>query len=434
MTVCIVTNMFFPVIGGIPNYYKYLAENLSSQGHSVIVLTVNRHATREDRVVKEKYFTKIEVSDAFRKYKTYYKQYFRTGDYEVYDWLAVGACTKDWLLQNHKKYQIDILETLDYGGLGAFLADDKLPPVVIDAHSSITQLKSVNYIPENDHTDILLKLEEISFKYADGIVAHSPFNKNDLEKYISKEVIFARCPWVYPDITNTKETKPKRNVVISSLQLTKGPELLINAIQQMKDKNKTFKIHWFGVDTHTAENGQKVSAFLSAKYPDTWNKHFIWMKEADHYSALQEIANANLVLITSLWDTFNYCAIEAAWLQKPLIITNTTGAAYLFNNDPNVKIIPPAPNEIVNTLQNETLLNEWAISINSHTREMLEEYFSPERIIRDRIGHYSRIKEERKLSGKSAEDNLLFLNTYFTTRRKMYYSIRNIARKTIKGK
>jgi len=434
MTICIVTNIFYPAVGGIPNYYKYLAENLISQGHSVIVLTVNRTSNQDDIVVKESKFTKIELSGSYNKYKSFYQQYFRTGGYEVYDWLAIGACAKDWLLQNHYKYQIDILETLDYGGLGAFLTDDRLPPVIIDAHSSITQLKRVNFIPEDDHAHVMLNLEEISFRYADGILAHSPFNKNDLEKIINRNILFARSPWIYPTNTKNKVAIPKKNIVVASLQLAKGAELLIRTLEQIKYYDTEFSIHWIGGDTYTADKGVKVSDYLSKTYPDLWNKQFNWKNQVDHNTSIQEIATANLVLIPSIWDTFNYCAVESAWLQKPLIITENTGATYLFENDSNVKIVPSTQDGLANILLNKSALNDWIHSINAHTKSMLEEYFSPEKIIRDRIGHYNMVLDERKTKNLSGADNLSFLNAYYTSRRKFYYSLRNFARKIVKGK
>lgn len=437
MTICIVTNMIYGSTGGIPNYIRYLAEILSADNHIVIVLSVNRENDGVDNIVKTGNLIRIELGSSFQKYKKSYGKYFREGGYEVYDWIATGLCTRDWLLENHIRYKIDLIETGDYGGLGVFLSDKRLPPLIIIAHSSVIQLQDFNYIPDNTHTHILMKFEELALQHADAILAHSFSNKSDLEKLLGREILFSRAPWVFPEITVPKievESKSEKNVVISSLQMFKGPELMIKSISKIKNLNPNFTLDWIGGDTFTGPSGERVSSFLSRKYQSVWHNQFNWEKEKDHFSALTLLAQASCVFIPSLWDTFNYTAIEAAYFKKPLVMTSTTGASYLFQNDPNVKIIPAEQEAISELISDKKILIDWRLSINSRTKEMLQDYFSPFKILSERLNQYIRVIQERKKENSIANEALVFLNNYITPQRKFYFSLRRTARKIIKGR
>lgn len=437
MTICIVTNMTFGATGGIPNYNKFLAENLIANKHNVIVLSVNRNKDGTDNIEQTGNLTRIELGDSFQKYKNRYSRFFREGGYEVYDWIATGMSTRDWLLNYHARYKIDLIEAGDYGGLGFFLNDKRLPPLFINAHSSLMQLQHFNYIPDDDHTRILMKLEELSFTHADAILAHSFFNKENLEKLLCREILFSRAPWVFPKMTESQinlDSKVKKNVVVSSLQIAKGPELMIKSIENISTQDSYFKLDWIGGDTFTGPAGEKVSSFLAKKYPSVWDSQFKWRGEKDHDAALKILAQASCVFIPSLWDTFNYTAIEAAYFKRPLVITNKTGAAYLFQNDPNIKIIPPEHESFSEILANKQMMTDWELSINSNTKEMLNNYFSSEKIVDERTNQYKRVLEGRNTEKPITNEALGFLKNFLTPPRRFYFTLRRSARKIIKRK
>ncbi|MBK8699765.1 MAG: glycosyltransferase [Saprospiraceae bacterium] len=64
-----------------------------------------------------------------------------------------------------------------------------------------------------------------------------------------------------------------------------------------------------------------VSTYLAKNYADIWKKNFIWIPEKKHTEVIKAIRNASVCIIPSLWETFNYFALEAAYSQKPLILT-----------------------------------------------------------------------------------------------------------------
>ncbi|HEV7779989.1 MAG TPA: glycosyltransferase family 4 protein [Chitinophagaceae bacterium] len=436
MTVCIATFTYYPVPGGIPNYCKHLAENLMATGHRVVILTIDHtNNLTDDELVKEKDYSRITLNRSYKKYRDHYARYFRPGGYAAYDWIAAGMAMKDWLLQNYSAFAIDIIETGDYGGLGIFLSDDRLPPLIVIGHSSIGQLGLYNYIPGDEHGHFLLEFEKLSFQQADGILAHSPMNQSALATHTGRQVLFARAPWTYPSQPPVvSNNKIKKNIVTGGLQMVKGVLLMMEATAMQAIKDPAFKLHWTGGDTHTAPSGQRVSSFLAGQHPGIWDINFIWQDSLPHEKALEEIAAADLVFIPSVWDTFNYTALEAAWFGKPLIMTETTGAGYLFTNDPGCKIISAAAEAIASAIPEQKELTEWSASIGTMGKKKLEDYFSPKSIIAERVTIYEKVVGQRQKHHSEAADSLRFLERYTNPARKFYYSLRAFAKRMVKPK
>src|SRR5688572_21129761 len=147
MTICLATTMYFPRTGGIPAYYLHLTRNLLSEGHSVLVLTIDLSLSPdEDQVEKMPgNCKKIVLKRSFTKYYNQYFPYVRPGGYAAYEWIAAGLAMRDSLKQIHRSFDIDVIETMDYGGIGIFLSDRDLPPLIVNAHSSVSQLTRYNY-------------------------------------------------------------------------------------------------------------------------------------------------------------------------------------------------------------------------------------------------------------------------------------------------
>lgn len=435
MTVCIATNMYYPDIGGIPNFYRYLTQNLISQGHKVIVLTVDRSINSiADTQEQSDNYTLIRLRGSFVKYKQAYQSYFRPGGYDAPDWIATALCIRDWLNQHHAQYKIDIIETGDYGGLGTFLIDDSLPPVIVNGHSSITQLKNFNHVSVDDHSELLMQFEKLSFKYSDALFVSTPKNQLDLKNICRRKVMLATMPWVFPSFPTGINMDSKKNIVVGGLQITKGAELMSKAAATIANNIPGWNVHWYGADTHTAPGGERVSCFLAKKFGDGWKRNFIWENEKDHTTIMNEIAGAATVIIPSIWDTFNYSALEAAYLQRPLVLTENTGSSFLFQNDPNVRVVPASPNAIADIFINEKQLHAWKGSINNSTKQKLQELFSPEKIIKERMTLYEQIIATRQLKGNVLSEPMALIKQKQTKTRKFYFTIRKLARNIFKGK
>lgn len=437
MTVCITSFSIGQQVGGIPAYNSYLCSNLLTMGHKVILLTFDETAglTDENETRTQGDLTTVILKASYQHYLQKFKAYFRPGSYGAPGWLAMGMAMKEWLLKNHRTMSIDIIEAADYGGAGALLLSNDLPPVAIAGHSSFLQLKRYNSSIKDDHSAIIEQMELFAYLHADGILTHSHLNAEDLCTLTGRQVYFSRAPWTTPSaVVEDNSNDSKSNLVISGLQFTKGPAIMAEATRIISKKNKDWNIYWIGGDTYSAPGGTLVSTYLAKNYADIWKKNFIWIPEKKHTEVIKAIRNASVCIIPSLWETFNYFALEAAYSQKPLILTEKTGAAYLFVDDPNTKIIPANDaNSLASILSNEPMLTNWIKGITGDTKQRLIDYFSPVKIIDERINVYKTIIMNRQPLKASAAKELLFLQNYLTPRRKWYYSFRKKFKSIVKG-
>lgn len=434
MTICIATSNFPPQTGGIATFYRHLAALLIKEGHRVIVLMPDNNNTedKEDEVIEKNGLATILLRKTYRTQLTEYTSYFPTGGLNVAGWIAAGLAMKDWLLQNHNAYNIDIIEVSDYGGLGIFLLSKKLPPVVISGHGTFIQLSRYNEVKEDSQTELVRKLELLSLQKADAVIAHSPQNLADLEQLTKREISFATAPWKNTENENTN-VSDESVFVAGGLQKVKGALTMAKAVSICVKQNDRFLLYWAGSDTFTAPGATKMSEHIEKTFPAIWNKNFIWLNELTHAESISKMARAGIVVIPSEWETFNYVALEAAAMNKPVIMTSATGASYLFRHENNAWIVPPndpqALAEAILHLQNDTALRH---KLGSNAAETIGEIFTEKKITDERITLYTRVIENRKTTTRYAEDELSFLKKYITPGRKYFFTFKAMLKRILR--
>ncbi len=427
MRICLATTHFTPVPGGISNYYTCLSRLLTEAGHTVILLTIatNKNQT-EDSIIDEGLFIKVTLAKNYQHYLRHYRSYFRPGSYAADEWIATGMAMRDWLLQHTIEYNIDLVETMDYGGAGIFMKQPGLPPLIIDAHSSALQIDREYPMHPDDHLAVIKKLELYSFKYADAIIAHSPMNLEEIRPMTLGISAFSPAPWCLPQPYPLKRQARKNSfLVISSLQMIKGAELMIRAAAIAGKTFEDICIYWAGEDSYSAPGGKLTSVYLQEKYPDTWGRHLVWLNQKNRNEVNQLMAETEAVLIPSLWDSFNYVVPETISSGTPLIVSDKTGAAYLVKDHPLAAIFRAGDAEALANLliRFDDTFKQTTPGPSSPVN--LNEYFSPEHIINDRMMVYQEIlNKEIKSRTTEIKEALSFLESYTTPWRKYYLRLR----------
>lgn len=426
MTICLATTHYAPQPGGIAHYYTCLTRLLSEAGHSVILLTISEDGKETlDTKSSEGLLTRVRLATDYHRYKMLYSGYFRPGSYGAAYWLATGMAMRDWLIRHASEYQIDLIETMDFGGAGIFLKQAGLPPLIIDAHSSALQISKETPMVEDDHLAVIKQLENLAFTHADAIIAHSPMNLENLKNMGYSKTVFRRAPWL-PSRESLISRNPTNNVylVISSLQLIKGAELMIQAVQKAAEKEPGIYIYWAGEDSYSAPGGTLTSAYLSKKYPDIWSTHFRWLGHKNKPELNNLLAEVAAVIIPSVWDTFNYVVPETVMAGVPLIISDKTGAGYLVSNHPQVRIFKGDNcEELAGMLVKQDLFPP--LYRVDEQQKKLEEYFSAANILQERELTYKKVIEEKGVPDMPRiNEELKFLCRYLKPRRKIYYTIR----------
>ncbi|HYC27948.1 MAG TPA: glycosyltransferase family 4 protein, partial [Chitinophagaceae bacterium] len=311
------------------------------KGHRVVVLTVNPLSSDRDITEITDDIVKVTLQESYQAFVHLYKPFFRPGGHDAPNWLAMGLAIRDWLLRNTGTYAIDLIDISDYGGLGTFLVGKDLPPFVISAHGSLHQLQPFNHQFETDHTRVIKRLETSAFENAGAVIAHSYLNKESVEKTFNIRVDFARAPWQSENLPLDSSGEDQGPLVIGGLQNTKGAIVMARTIQESGDEGHPFNLKWIGYDTYTAPTTDLMSVYLANMFPDVWQKRFQWRGRMDYEGTMKELAAGSFLVIPSLWETFNYTALEAAVMGKAAIITKTSGVSYVFKHAHDALLIEP---------------------------------------------------------------------------------------------
>lgn len=438
MTVCIATSDYLPSENGIATFNKHLTNILTDSGHTAIILTIDYERCKEedDEVIKsrENKLVIVSLRKTYYRYLKYYSRFFRPGGLNAPNWLAMGYAMRDWLRANVIKYNIDIIEAADYGGFGVLVMQPELPPVILTGHGNLLQMqKHSKGYETDDHFNLITELEKLSYQYADATVTHSPFNVNDLTAIFKRPIALKKMPFVSSNkIENEEKKKSGQILCIGGLYPVKGIEDLLSALMILKDHEPEIKAEWIGSDTWLAPGYKKMSTWLEKKYPEIWGSLFKWLGPQSHKTVLEKIAEAAMIVIPARFETFNYVALEAASYKKAIIITSTTGAAYLFIDGKSACIVPPSdPVSLAKAITRLRTDSNLCGELGENAVTKVASLFNPDDILNERIELYKATIGKRRLNKNSADAATAIIKKYITPQRWLLYRIKALLKKII---
>ncbi|MCX6319492.1 MAG: glycosyltransferase family 4 protein [Bacteroidetes bacterium] len=428
MTICFVSDGRPGQVGGIASFHTHIASLLTGAGHTVIVLYISDSG--EETKKEEGLLTTVITGKHYASHLAKWKPYFRPGGFNAPNWIAMGMCVREWLLTNHILYQVDIIEVTDYGGLGIFLCDAELPPVIVTGHGSLMQFRTFNFIGQDDNAQVVQNLERLSYQYADGVIVHSQLNKENLQQLFPDNYIAeALMPWVHTRITNVP-TASGNLLTIGGLQPVKGVYTALETLELLKKKSTPCLWQWIGGNTWLAKDYRSVADDLEQQYPDSWQQQFQWLRELPFEETQRTLAAASLVVIPALFETFNYVALEAAANRKALLITEGTGAAAFFKHGHSAWIVPSndpaAMAEAISYLMERPDLRQ---QLGENALTQIQQQFTAAAIVVSRLQVYKSILHRTRKGQPGIHPSLQFLNKYQTFSRKLYYCTRRVLKK-----
>ena len=397
MTICVVTDSFPPHNSGIATHNSCLVKLLQEAGHGIVVLTIDfTNLKGADTITREDNITVVRLKNSYSEQYNYFSRFIKSGNREAVVWLSLGTSMRNWLLNNNAAFNFDVIECSDYGGLGLFVADPLLPPVVIMCHSMLTQLSEHEFYNPDENLSIIRFLEMNAIQQADGIICHSPKNAEEITKTFNKKALYATAPWINETrhgLSNSKITF----LIASRLQVCKGALIMAETLKALQQEHPDINVVWIGDDTYTAPEGSTVSKYLKKKFPSVWQKSFLWKKGVPRKELLENMDNSAVIIIPSTWETFNYVALEAANRKKAMIITQQAGVSSLFiagkeillTDANNIQTIADA---MIKLKQDKELV----LSLGEQAFAGLERNFNKGRFLADRNEAYATAIHERK--------------------------------------
>ena len=266
---------------------------------------------------------------------------------------------------------------------------------MVRCHSSVGQLAfyTDSAAPFSELESFLTPLERIAITNADELGCYSYQNLSDWDSYLGRTPRFSTAPFMPRDNTG-KDVRPDdavlQGIIVARLQRWKGPIELMEALRIcVRDGLRQIRIEWIGVDTDTAPDGSSMLTFLQQRYPDLWDTYFGWTQQMAPSNVRARQAAADFAVVPSLWDTFNYSAVEAMSLGTPLIVSSSAGASYLAQHGHNALVVPPHDVEAlaaaIKALATDRATRQ---KIGAAGRETIEQQFVEGKIVREHIADY----------------------------------------------
>jgi len=317
--------------GGILKYYQLMASAWTAAGAEVSVLVSTPYSSFDDydhQGIKVR-FVPVEHVDRQADRLTHLAAaptYRR--------WIAAALAATDWVRSRADAF--DIIETTDFGLLFAPLVSLRdRPPVVVKLHGSLGQIsRNEPSTPTTELDFALARMTEAAvLPCADALHAYSPANAAEWGSRLARSVRFVPAPLPLPAEKAVLPNREFAGVVVGRIQAWKGPELLCRAFRALGTTAPSdLKIAWIGRDTTSGPQGQSMSAWLAATYPDIWGKRVIPVgaRTAGDVAALQ--ASTPFAVVPSSWDTFNYTLPEAMSLGCVTLGSTGAGSSYLIEH------------------------------------------------------------------------------------------------------
>ena len=322
MRLLIVTPEFAPHSGGgILRYYGNLTPALARAGVDVTVLVAapfaddfaDYDAAGGVRVTCVKQAATAEADGAL-------SQFSAAPDFRR--WLAAGWAARRAVASLGA---FDAIETTDFGlGFVPFLVEPTGVPLVVRCHGSLGQISQHEPRQPAFELDLALaRLAESSMlPLSDDLQTYADGNAGEWADRLGREVAVVR-PAV--EVSDRQNPTDGYAVVVGRVQSWKGPEVLCQALQLLP-ASACPRVLWIGRDTRSAVDGGSLDADLRRRFPDVWGERVQPQGSCSFAEAQALMARARFVIVPSVWDVFNFTAVEAMAAGKVVVCSTGAGA------------------------------------------------------------------------------------------------------------
>lgn len=382
--------------GGIAAYYGTLVPAIAAEGHKVDVLVGSMYTNNRPSWEGDGYT--VEFLDVERRRRAFE----RFTAYEVIPPMR-RTLAAAWALfqQTDGGAEYDVVETTDFGLLFLpWTTAEEAPPTIVQLHGSEGQIDARE--PKagsalQGHLTRLLEIQGLS--RADALQTHSRSNVRHWSQRLDREVGYMPPP-LSPQrpadsVSSTLDTEAV-GFVAGRIQYWKGPTVLCEAQARLGDDAPL--IDWAGRDMDYGAVKQSMSSHLERTYPDVWRKTVRPIGQISPENVSRHQRAAEFVVVPSIWDVFNYTAVEALREGAVVICSDGAGACDVIEHGRSGFVFPSKNEErLAEAIRDVLSLSEGERKeIGQAGRESVQEILSPQRIARKRSQKYKHLVRDEK--------------------------------------
>ena len=141
-------------------------------------------------------------------------------------------------------------------------------------------------------------------------------------------------PPLQPSEVKAGASSPRAGwISFGRIQHWKGPQVACEAWRILG--RKAPDLDWYGRTMNHGESGRSLSEWLKGSFPDVWGNKIVHHDPVSPSEVSILMAKAKVVLVPSLWDTFNYVTVEAMAHGCVVLVSDGAGAADLIEHGQN---------------------------------------------------------------------------------------------------
>ncbi len=282
-------------------------------------------------------------------------------------------------------------------------------PTIVQLHTPSEQLFTLRFHSTrtlNTSLAAYFHFERLAIRLADSVLAPSRF----IADWAHEHYMLSVGPTVIPYATKPLDPAPVppnpndslRVLYAGRIEPRKGVESLVGAWSSVVDRHPRATLSLAGADTAGAPDGGSMRAYLLDGLDDRVRRSIRFLGRLNSNALANEYAQANLVVIPSLWENFPNTCIESMSNARPVLVSNAGGMGEMIADTQAGKtFVAGDENDLAVVLGG--LLDEGAAALASRgrcARVRIEEMCDPGSIARLRIEHFNQVIESSPVCKK----------------------------------
>lgn len=245
---------------------------------------------------------------------------------------AVGTAHVAW--RRALELDPDIIEVCDWPlGMAPAVLNASVPSV-IQCHGSMAQIAQFDPQPGGSVESMLLRLIEPQvLSHALEVQTYSRANAKRWEATTARAVRVIRPAFRPVEHRRSTTDASASFSIFGRLQSWKGPHVLCAALQLLGPRAPV--CDWYGSAKPWPDSDVGTDQYLAAAYPQVWGKTFRFHAPVDRVTVARLQGASRAAIVPSTWDVFNFTAVEAMAMARPLIVSTGAGASELIEDGVN---------------------------------------------------------------------------------------------------